>query len=91
VLGDKPFFLPELLLQAYPNMGILATLSSVAVVGTVGNKSKELAPEDTNKKRALRCPFSFSAWYWQTEDVQGELCFEHSSHRPTRMGFLSVF
>jgi len=28
-------------------------------VGTVGNKSRELAPKDTNMKRALRCPFSF--------------------------------
>ena len=30
------------------------------MVGTVGNKSRELAPEDTDKKRALRCPFSFA-------------------------------
>jgi hypothetical protein len=30
------------------------------MVGTVGNKSRELAPEDTDMKRALRCPFLFA-------------------------------
>lgn len=35
-----------------------AATSAQARLGTVGNKSRELAPEETNQKRALRCPFS---------------------------------